>query len=341
MKRILSLILCAALCLSLTACGGGNGGGNDRSEHDYLLGLLDEHKYTEAVDYINRLAYDYAEQNKGEQPDSPHLPALSGEWIPYSVPQNEPTPPTFTFTDGRCTVEGKEYLMELSSANENYLYFYALDGATKKYSISLNKATDSRDAGRYSLSISEYKGDNTSHLGSYFNPSHFEIVDMTKDNWDTYFEIFEHYSYGTNSFDEVNSVNIHRQFRLKKEYRSRLWSIPGEVAVEYTSLIGKQPCEFDLKNKTCKLTGKFEPNQENGKDKVYTNSHKMSYWGDSSTPESGDEYYGYEFSSNTGQTKDDGSQYFSWLADNVKVTRVQGKLYLLKEEFQKMGASEE
>ena len=341
MKRFFSLLLCGVLCLSLTACGGSGNGNANRGEYDYLLELLDEHKYSEAVDYINRLAYDYAEENKGEQPDSPHLPALNGEWLPYNVSENMPIPPAFTFGDGKCTVDGKTYLVEIDSEDTNALYLKLLDGATLKYSFSLRKNIDNNGIGHYTASATVYEENNGKSLGSFYNPAHYEVVELSAADWDTYFESIDFYTYGKNSFDEVDSVNIHRQFRIKKEYYDRLWVFLTEVAVEYTSYIGKQTCEYDLDKQTCKTVGKLEPNQENGMDRVYTSSHKLGSWGDSSTPETGDEFYGYEYCSNSGITRDDGSQYFSWYTDNVNVTRVQGKLYLLKEEFQKMGITAE
>ena len=330
MKRFLSLALCVALCLTLAACGGSPA--SSRGDHDYLLQMLDEGNYTGAVDYINRLAREAAEQNKPDPSQHPLLTKLTGTWEEYNYNSNEQPDPAFTFTaDGTCTVDGKDYLWQVNTdyTSDDYsLYISILDGATKVYSFSVYK---DKDTGIIRSDASQYdQADGFSQLiGSFVNYDHYEKIDLTTDNFETYFEYIDYSYFDTNEFDEIESVTVGKRLVLKKEYHARLFRAVTDVAVELSYLSGTQYGSYDLAAQTFSLDGEYEPNNKGNR---YTNTTEMGEYSTSN----GDPYYGLGLFSSHGYTSssgtDAGKQYFSGYHKEHKIERVQGALYLVKTE---------
>ena len=334
MKRIFAIILSLNLCLALSACGGG---ASDRGEYDRLLDMLDEHNYTGAVEYINNLAYEYAQENKDDAAEKYiYTAALIGEWKPYQLRGGDTQPPAIRFNaDGTCSVGDKSYLWEVTDERKDGLSVQILDGATQVHHFNLSKNTIK---GYFTASSSNIV--KNTHI-NFYNPAHFEVVEMSTDTWNTYFEEREYYTFETNDFKEVTGVYVNRHWRLKEAYYSRLWIDNSKVAVEYTLNSGKQPAKWDLANRTCTLAGQFEPILDKGAPVVLTRTETISGFMDASTADPDDSYYGYRYMSTPGMTNDEGEQYFPNYWTNVKLTRVQGNLYLVKEEIQKIQKPEE
>ena len=332
MKKIIALILGAAMLLTLTACGGTSGG-----DHDRLLEMLDQHDYTGAVNYINNLAYDYAQQNKDPNADEyVYTAALFGEWVAYNAKEGVTVPKVEFKDDGTCTIGENNYLWEVFGESETSLSVNILNGAEQVHSFSLSKDKNVGTIIGSSGNIVKETWIN------FYNPAHFEVVEITVDNFADYFDIKEYFSYNKNEFDEVKDIYANKQWELKDTYYSRLWTSLTDVAVEYTSNSGDKYAQWDLAAKTCTLLDKYELNMDNGAPRVYTYTEKLNNYSDSSTENSEDYYYGYRFNCIGGRVMDStGEQYFSSYYTNVKLTRVQGKLYLVKDEIKNLIKPEE
>ncbi len=320
MKRILAVCVCVFLCCSLAACGGG--------KYDRLTAMLDEGDYTGAVGYINQLAYEAAEQEKGDKDPtaSAHLPYLCGTWEERNVPTNETPSASLVFKEDRtCTVGERSYLWEVSDEGDTHLGVEVLDGATKVYTVTMGK----NDKGHYSLSAYAVKENGSSEsLGTYINYDHYEAVTLTKDNWDTYFTLEETPHYSTDSFDEVSELALYKRYVLKDDYYARLMTSVTKVAVELSYVRGNYEAVYDLSAKTYTLKN-YKPETDSATGKVERFTSKYSFH--ESTRSSGEWYYGYGVGSSSAYTRDDGTQYFSWYSDDFRIERVQGTLYLLKD----------
>lgn len=328
-KRFLSLTLCLALCMGLSACGGAG-------EHDRLLQMLDEHDYTGAVDYINGLAYEYAqENNSGDTETYVYTTALVGEWIPYNTKEGVQIPKVVFNEDGTCMVGENNYLWTVHAEQDANLSVEILDGAEQVYSFSLSK---DKNVGTINGSSSSIVKDT---WVNFYNPAHYEVVELTVDNWNDYMEEQAYFSYELNDFKEVKGIYANRQWRLKEAYYSRLWINLTDVAVEYTHNSGKQFAQWDLATKTCTLTDRYELSMQDNAPQTYTRTESLGDYGDSSTENPDDSYYGYRYMSSSGWTNDKEEQYFSNYYTNVQLTRVQGSLWLVKEDIKNLVKTEE
>lgn len=342
MKRAFSLLLCAALCLCLTACGGnGNDGGkqdyqaHDDYDYERIIELLEQHNYTGAVDYINRLAYDYAAENKQNNPsDSPLIAALYGDWEPSYTQEGAEPSPNFSFKeDGTCTFDGQSYLWQVDpnmSPDETHLWIDVADGAT----VVCNFTVSYNDSGSL-YGYADKTGSDS--LGNYFNRAHYDEVKLTPENWSDYFDQEVKHSFGKNSFDEVNSLSVIQRWKLKEEFFTRLFRQPSDVAIEYTYVTGDQSIEYDLSAQTFRLKDGYEVDvdYQTKKPKVKTSNYHLGTYDERYTTDPNDHFFGYEYCSNSGSTNDDGKQYLTFWYSDVKLTRVQGSLFLLKDEFKK------
>lgn len=328
-KRFLVLTLCLTLCVGMSACGGS-------SEHDRLLQMLDEHDYTGAVEYINGLAYEYAqENNSGDTETYVYTTALVGEWIPYNTKEGVQVPKVVFNEDGTCAIDENNYLWTVQSEQTTNLFIEILDGATRVHTFSLSK---DKNVGN----IIGSSGDIVKETWiTFYNPAHFEVVELTVNNWNDYMEDQAYFSYDLNEFKEVKGIWANRQWRLKEAYYSHLWSSLTDVAVEYTLNSGNQFAQWDLATKTCTLSDRYELQMQDGTPRIYTHTEKLDGYGDSSTEDPDDSYYGYRYMSSSGWTNDKEEQYFSNYYTNVQLTRVQGSLWLVKEDIKNLIKTEE
>lgn len=334
MKRLLAFILCGVLCLGLCACG--SSGGSSRGEHDRLLEMLDEHEYQAAVNYINNLAYEYAQENKDPNEDEfVYTAALIGEWIAYDVKEGVTVPKVEFKDDGTCLIGENEYLWEVMDESKTHISINILNGAEQVHSLSLSKNTTNGTINANSSNIVKDK-----HI-NFYNPAHYEVVEITVDNWDDYFDNVDYYTFSTNSFGEVTDIYANSQWKLKETYYNRLWVGMTDIAVEYSYMNGKQPATWDLAAKTCQLTGEWTPNTKNPADSLNTRTEKLNQFGDSSTENPDDQYFGYRHFNCGGWAMDNGETYFGNYHKDTKLIRVQGSLWLVKENIKNLQKTEE
>ena len=112
MKKGLALLLCFALCLGLSACGGSES--STSGKYGHLISMLEDGNYTGAVNYINQLAYEAAQQDKGENQDSAskHMPYLLNTWEEYNTPEGEQASVSVTLKeDGTYALPSSEYAL--------------------------------------------------------------------------------------------------------------------------------------------------------------------------------------------------------------------------------------
>ncbi len=80
----------------------------------------------------------------------------------------------------------------------------------------------------------------------------YEIVEITLDNWQEYFEIVGYMTYRDNAFGEAESCYFRNELRLKEEYWSRLAAnmMDDKGAIEFSYDYGKKVATIDLANRT-------------------------------------------------------------------------------------------
>lgn len=86
-------------------------------------------------------------------------------------------------------------------------------------------------------------------------------VELTAENFFTYFELTVSDEVVENSFGEISYWYLHYDYTLKEEYSTAYLS--NDTAVKINAVIGVQAATFDLEKKTYELTGEFSTTTEN------------------------------------------------------------------------------
>lgn len=257
MKKSFCCVLCVFLCLFLCSC---------QSEHSSLLTLLENKEYSEAIDYINRLARADMDAQQNDKDSHPLIPYLYGTWE-GAVDEDVPI---FQFNeDGTCLVDGQAHLWcetIVKNTVDNRVQVDVLRGDKLVYVFQLVKWTD----GICSGSANKMKNDTNyiDHFSNLRNRSHYERVEITEENWETYFEIVrdmttEKFSFPATRLEEASSyIGITEKIylSLKNEHFGRLDTTFSQITAECEFRFGSQPILYDWNTDTYTLTGDFVPN---------------------------------------------------------------------------------
>lgn len=254
MKKRLFCVLCVFLCLILCSC---------QIEHLSLLSLVENGEYSEAIDYINRLARADMDAEHSEKDAHPLIPYLYGTWE-SAVDEDVPI---FQFNeDGTCLVDGQAHLWRetiVKDTVDNRVQVDVLRGDKLVYVFQLVHWSD----GIYSGSANKMKNDTNyiTHYSNLRNRATCECIEITKENWETYFEIVqdtyvEKFLSSTRFEAEQHNIGIYQGvcFILKEEYYKRLDTTFTKINAKYTFKIGCQPIKYDWNTDTYTLNGDFE-----------------------------------------------------------------------------------
>ena len=219
MKKILSLVLVLALCLSMVACGGGNNtpDGSTPATEPVATDPSPE-------DELRNRALGYWKANHE-----------NGEDIPAEL--------TF-LEDGTCLVDEKQctWTAEIGDADTIIIS----DGDKELYRIYWYYRN--QDPSDYGLIYQH------GYNYFYFNPSHYEAVEITPENLLDYFEIKERGNFITDGFGDVTSLDIITSFGLKDAYKDRISDIAeSNIVFEYSYKHGKADVTIDTESKSYRV----------------------------------------------------------------------------------------
>ena len=220
MKKIISLLLVLALSLSLAACSGGSGVDSAIAEADKLL---------ESGDYAGALAAleaadEYAKltakigstrlaQLRAEKGD------IIGSWMNLEGTIKMTINEDFTGTYAYLT-NGTESSLDYEITADGRIYI-TYPGSIKLSVVQEDGITKLANEAGVAVYVSEADY-------ALFAP---EVIELTMDNWQEYFELRECFDLYTNNFGEMENFNIGYGLFLKEEYISRLENIT-EVSFE-------------------------------------------------------------------------------------------------------------
>lgn len=255
MKKSLFCVLCVFLCLILCSC---------QIEHLSLLSLVENGEYSEAIDYINRLAREKLDAEHSEKDAHPLIPYLYGTWE-SAVDEDAPV---FQFEkDGTCLVNGQAHLWRetiVKDTVDNRVQIDILQADKLVYVFQLVHWSD----GIYSGSANKMKNDTNyiDHFSNLRNRSHCEYIEITKENWETYFEIVrdvsvEEFSFPGTRFEKPYSYIVISEkiyLALKSEYYGRLDATFTKITAECAFNLGSQPILYDWEMGTYTPNGDFE-----------------------------------------------------------------------------------
>ena len=260
MKRRI-LIVFMGLMLLVTCCACNSNGESDYGKYADLINKLEAGDYQGAHDAIdamnpNHKGEDGPANEENNQPistptntpnnDNEEKPALlqklCGNW---EALKKDITPDKMVFQeDGTCTIDGTAATWTVKHSSATQLSIELSNGMS---------ASLSESDGDYTMRLL-VKGSLLSNYADYFKPADYEIVTITKDNWNTYFELFDQVHFNKNALGDY-ATHYHRfEYRLKQEYYDRLafksqhgysTNSKTQIAAEFTYTITEQPIIWD------------------------------------------------------------------------------------------------
>lgn len=231
MKKIIALLLVAVMCFSLAACGGGNdtpstndNGANNTSQEN-------ESSTTDNTDYASELTQLLCEKSA---------------W--YGKCHGEGSEEEFTFfEDGHFEINGSSFTWEFKEY---------LSDASEFLANNAFQTTPNYDAARGLYMTDQFllgydtDGNLLLYWRDYFcyNESQYELVEITLDNWQDYFEMREYHKFEENGFGEFEKVTTY--YSLVSKDGIIFDKSKSEVTFEFTCDIETKPYTVDFENKT-------------------------------------------------------------------------------------------
>ncbi|MBE6939982.1 MAG: hypothetical protein E7457_04115 [Ruminococcaceae bacterium] len=221
MKKFLTLLLAAVMCLSLVACGGGSAStppGDDSGT-------------TDSTDRTGELTQLLCEKN-----------------VWYGMCHGEGNEEEFTFfEDGHFEKNGSSFTWTLKEY---------LPNATEFLASSAFQTTPNYDAARGLYVTDEFllgydtNGNLLLYWRDYFcyNESQYDLIEITLDNWQEYFERREYHKFEENGFGEFEKVTTY--YSLVSKDAIVFDASKSNVTFEFTCNIETKPYAVDFENKT-------------------------------------------------------------------------------------------
>lgn len=197
--------------------------------------------------FINTARASAAELQKAD-PETYRVPQMVGNWVP--VEETEGVPGGITLREDKtCTVDGGEYTWEFSYTNGDAFGIDVFEGETVKYELSVPFYNTLE---RVIIVYTE------NDRCVYINPDHYDIIEITAENWLDYFEITSEIYWKEDAFGTVESLgSCYYYVSLREEYVYFLSSaVTGgdtltKNAMEISFSYGLQECQVQLQEKIC------------------------------------------------------------------------------------------
>lgn len=330
MKRIAAFLIVAALSLSLCACQSGLD-----PKYQAVIDQLEDGNYQNAIDLIENMAtLDKGENNENNAgdavvEDSNKQPELTQEQIAWKAKvvgnwfaddrATESGHTGFTVNeDGTCTVDGQSYTWTIGNASESNAWVEVKNGQTKVYGLQFSLSTDKSYK---RATMFEYTGEHnsTSTDGVYYCTEEYNVVEVTTENWQEYFEIVELCFGVKNAFNEVSDFAGTTYFRLK-ESCGKVNSAISHGGTEYAFISACQDVTVNLTDMTYVVAGEIRNT---------ANTSSVAEWY-SYTDGNNNSFYGLTIGSFRAYDVNKNLTDTVWRPTDIQIPRVEGTLYLVK-----------
>ncbi len=330
MKRLVTLLLVAAMSLCLCACGQTDSRIEKYEKYQLIIEHLEDGNYDKVIDIIEGWAGQHSagsETISATVPTEPTKPALTpeqlawqadavGTWIPDETASKDSHTGFAIKADGTCVVDGKDYTWTIGNASKTSAHIDVLDGETKVHMLQLSV---NADYGYKRATLYTYTDANNaqSTKGTYYRNEDYTIVEITNDNWQEYFEIKEVLSTDKNAFGEFDKLRSQNCFRLK-DAESTVNSVLSSGGVEYQYVSACLDVTVDFENMTYTTS-----ETRNSADRNST--AELGYY----TDPQGAQYYGVSIGGFVASDLDKNQVATVWRPTDIEILRVQGTLYIV------------
>lgn len=310
MKKLFYLCLMTLTLTCFTACGSNN----------------DESSNKNSQSSESELSWEEQQALEQKKWEDHWTNILADTWIPRS--SDRELGELIINKDGTCVVAGNTYTYKFDYVSESSCSCYAYDGETLKYSLSYTNAdplkTNFED--RFEkLSIMVPNGENSYTTanggGMFYRKSLYVGIEITAENWDTYFEFVTDENAVSDEFGDLDCFYRDSYYKIKDEYNVRVNSYLSDVIFE----VEKKECNYDvtidITNRTYSLG-----ERDNDREEIRTDTYEFTEGHYKSHPE-----ISYQSDSIHGCYVHADRDYVSGYLEEANVLRTMGTLYLLVE----------
>lgn len=236
MKKIFALLLAAVMCFSLVACSGGNDTPSTNDNDANNTSQETENSTTDNTDYASELTQLLCDKN-----------------VWYGMCHGKGSEEEFTFfEDGHFEVNSNSHTWEFREYHKDatdYLASYTFQ-TTPDYDATRGLYVTNQFLLGY-----DTDGNLLLYWRDYFcyNESQYELVEITLDNWNTYFEVIATPVFEQNAFGEYDDFKLSHRFQLKDEYFPLLNAEETKISIEVTYNYVERECNVDFENLTYEL----------------------------------------------------------------------------------------
>lgn len=173
MKKVVSLILCALMLLSLTAC---SEEAKLYEKYADIITMLEEENYTGVMGAVSAMAV--AKQNEGKERPA-LVTVMEGQWYMISSDYTGAPEIVTMRQDGTCVVDGKEMLWLERHSDDTRLEGYIMDGGEYKYCFGFRVDAEDLALPRFELWTCRVDGEEVysdNYVGNYKNTQLYTVV---------------------------------------------------------------------------------------------------------------------------------------------------------------------
>ena len=211
MKKTIALLLTLVLCLSLCACGNG--------ETNYSESTLGDIPHPDADPLVPSMG-DTGPTVFSTEPDTKPSEGKElqdiGETKLMSMRERDDRPLIIELhEDKTCTIDGKTYTWTQENDSYDMPLVFIMDGAEQLYRMEFGNGSGKVDV---------YRGDD---YFIYLDLEVYERVELTVENWDTYFEIKDTFQIIKDAFGDFKHADLRISYNLRDSYFDRIYNKGG------------------------------------------------------------------------------------------------------------------
>ena len=254
------------------------------------------------------------------------LSYICGEWKPLYTQDEQILMTVSIFDNNTINIDENSFSWELSKADDNAARLHILENGNTVGYLAFSTSENS------DISLRLIMGANSEVV--LYKPSHYEIIPITLDNFDEYFEIryFPHIQ--KNGFDEISQIQFYCAYVLKEEFYDRIsqqmmdnvWGtkVIDNGAAELSFERGAIECKIDVENQTFEIVS-FTPRE------AATSVRTLSFGGMWTPDTYGFDFASYSFTAGINLDLENGTGDNTYVGNNYELVRIEGTLYLVAE----------
>ena len=319
MKKFLALLCVLALLFTLSGCSSKEGKLYEKYED--IITALENQNFDSAVSQIQALQNQSTADNSSELSDMAKdwASKIPGNWIPDENTKKDGKNGFTINADNTCTFEGDIYAWDISSAEGEYVNINLYKDNAKKYLLYIQKNSKTNFM---RATFSRYEDEHyASPMNSlYFYENEYEKHEITKDNWQEYFEKAEVITTSENAFGEINEFRVEMLFKLREKYSAINFDL-SKCAIEYKSFSVSRDVTVNLDNLSYSLSGDVQNTANNDHTSQLVRM----------TDENKKENYVFKLGGFNVYEVNKSLTSVTWVPIEHEVIRIEGTLYIVKQ----------